>query len=104
MLPPTVPSEILAAHGLSATASAPLGQGRINGTFRVGDRVLQVINPRVFPEPERVMDNLGAAGFYASAWGALPYTLSREPLDRYTLFEVVSATGPTEAPPSRPGA
>ena len=54
--------------------------------------------------PLRVMDNLGAAGFYASAWGALPYTLSREPLDRYTLFEVVSATGPTEAPPSRPGA
>lgn len=90
--------------------------------FRPGDLLLrsEVIMPRWWFRPRsmrplvryeyssrfplRVMDNLGAAGFYASAWGALPYTLSREPLDRYTLFEVVSATGPTEAPPSRPGA
>jgi 4-amino-4-deoxy-L-arabinose transferase-like glycosyltransferase len=40
--------------------------------------------------PVRVMDNRGAAGFYASAWGPLPFTLSRSPLERYTLFEVLS--------------
>lgn len=40
--------------------------------------------------PVRVMDNAGSAGFYASAWGALPMTLSRSPLERYTLLEVVS--------------
>jgi len=89
--------------------------------FRPGDLLLrsEVIMPRWWFHPRgmrplahydypsrfplRVMDNLGAAGFYASAWGALPYTLSREPLDRYTLFEVVAPAGTTEAPASRPG-
>jgi hypothetical protein len=39
--------------------------------------------------PLRLMDNAGAAGFYASAWGALPWTFSRGPLERFTLLEVV---------------
>jgi 4-amino-4-deoxy-L-arabinose transferase-like glycosyltransferase len=38
--------------------------------------------------PLRVMDNQGAAGFYASAWGALPWTFSRGPLERFSLLEV----------------
>jgi len=40
------------------------------------------------------MDNRGAAGFYASAWGPLPFTLSRSPLERYGLFEVLSKENP----------
>ncbi len=44
--------------------------------------------------PLRVMDNAGSAGFYASSWGALPFTFSRQPLDRYTLFEVTEGTPP----------
>ena len=40
--------------------------------------------------PLRVMDNAGAAGFYASAWGALPWTLSRGPLERYLLLEILA--------------
>lgn len=46
------------------------------------------------PYPVRVMDNRGAAGFYASAWGPLPFTLSRSPLERYGLFEVLSKENP----------
>jgi hypothetical protein len=40
--------------------------------------------------PLRVMDNKGSAGFYASAWGALPFTLTRGPLERYTLYEILA--------------
>ncbi|MGQ0644127.1 MAG: ArnT family glycosyltransferase [Elusimicrobiota bacterium] len=40
--------------------------------------------------PLRVMDNHGAAGFYASAWGPLPFTFSRSPLERYWLLEVTA--------------
>lgn len=40
--------------------------------------------------PLRLMDNQGTAGFYASAWGALPWTFSRGPLERYLLLEVSS--------------
>ena len=29
------------------------------------------------------------AGFYSSGWGFLPYTISREPIERFTLFERV---------------
>ena len=54
----------------------------------------------VYPYPSRwpfrVMDNRGSAGFYASAWGALPFTVSFGPLERYTLFEVVGASSPVE--------
>ena len=48
--------------------------------------------PSVFPL--RVMDNHGAAGFYASAWGPLPFTLSRSPLERYVLYEVLPKANP----------
>lgn len=48
--------------------------------------------PSVFPL--RVMDNRGAAGFYASAWGPLPFTLSRSPLERYVLYEVLPKANP----------
>jgi len=44
--------------------------------------------------PLRVMDNHGAAGFYASAWGPLPFTLSRSPLERYVLYEVLPKANP----------
>jgi hypothetical protein len=46
--------------------------------------------------PLRLMDNRGSAGFYASAWGALPFAFSTGPLERYTLFEVVEAPPPVE--------
>jgi Ser/Thr protein kinase RdoA (MazF antagonist) len=72
MLPTTVPPEILAAHGLSGEAVAPLGRGRINGTFRVGDRVLQVVNALVFPEAERVMANLVRILDHLGRKGATP--------------------------------
>lgn len=38
--------------------------------------------------PLRLMDNEGAAGFYASVWGALPFTFSTGPLERYQLWRV----------------
>jgi hypothetical protein len=41
--------------------------------------------------PVRVMDNDGAAGFYASIWGALPFTISASPLERFVLLEVQPA-------------
>jgi len=48
----------------------PLGQGLINDTFSVvtdkGPFVLQRINPRVFPEPERIMANLEALAEHAA--------------------------------------
>lgn len=44
--------------------------------------------------PVRLMDNRGAAGFYASAWGPLPFTLSRSPLERYVLYEVRPKANP----------
>ena len=75
MLPATVPPEILAAHGLTGAAVAPLGQGRINGTYRVWDRVLQVVNPLVFPEAERVMGNLQRILGHLQARGATPLRL-----------------------------
>lgn len=38
--------------------------------------------------PIKVMDKAGSAGFYASAWGALPFTLSRSPWERFELYRV----------------
>jgi len=43
--------------------------------------------------PVRVMDNRGSAGFYASVWGALPFTFSTGPLERYRLLEVLPGEG-----------
>ncbi len=39
--------------------------------------------------PLKVMDNQGSAGFYASVWGALPFTFSNSPWERFHLFEIV---------------
>jgi hypothetical protein len=49
--------------------------------------------------PLRLMDNQGSAGFYASAWGALPFAFSFGPLERYTLYEVLAASPPVEGNP-----
>lgn len=58
--------------------------------FRVRPENFAVVKVYEYPSrfPFRVMDNAGAAGFYASAWGALPFTISRSPLERYTLLQV----------------
>ncbi len=40
--------------------------------------------------PLRVMDSRGGAGFYASAWGPLPFCFSSGPWERFHVFEVVS--------------
>jgi hypothetical protein len=39
--------------------------------------------------PLKVMDYNGSAGFYASVWGALPFTWSRGPWERFRLFEIL---------------
>jgi hypothetical protein len=47
--------------------------------------------------PLKLMDNAGSAGFYASVWGALPFTFSTGPWERYVLFEVSAEDkSPTE--------
>ncbi len=63
--------------------------------FRVAAPKTRVVKVYEYPSrwPLRVMDNQGAAGFYASAWGALPWTLSREPLERFSLLEVLADGG-----------
>jgi hypothetical protein len=40
--------------------------------------------------PVKVMHFAGSAGFYASVWGALPFTFTPGPWERYHLLEVVS--------------
>jgi hypothetical protein len=45
--------------------------------------------------PLRLMDNAGSAGFYASAWGALPWTFSRGPWERYVLLETLAPPEPS---------
>jgi hypothetical protein len=40
--------------------------------------------------PIKVMDYEGSAGFYASVWGALPFTFSRAPWERFHLFHVTA--------------
>jgi len=39
--------------------------------------------------PIKVMDYHGSAGFYASVWGALPFTLSTGPWEQFHIVEVV---------------
>ncbi|MFN0117689.1 MAG: ArnT family glycosyltransferase [Elusimicrobiota bacterium] len=80
-----------------------------NTSFQVGDQVLvkEITMPfisffkkgltlkrlKVFSYdtrfPIKVMDMKGSAGFYASVWGALPFTFSNSPWERFHLFEVV---------------
>ncbi len=69
------PSEILAAFGLEGIAPAPLGLGRINDTFRVGDWVVQRLNPTVFPAGDRVMANLQRILSHLGAKGLTPLRL-----------------------------
>jgi hypothetical protein len=45
--------------------------------------------PTVFPV--KVMHFRGSAGFYASIWGALPFTFYQGPWERFKLYEVVKA-------------
>ncbi len=80
-----------------------------NTTFQIGDRIIgnEVTmplkwfskRPVVLKElatfeystrfPIKVMDYQGSAGFYASVWGALPFTIHEGPWERFHLFEVV---------------
>ncbi len=39
--------------------------------------------------PVKVMDASSGAGFYASAWGPLPFTFSTGPWERFYLFEII---------------
>jgi hypothetical protein len=66
--------------------------------FRPPANALRPLAVYAYPSrwPLRVMDNRGSAGFYASAWGALPFTFSFGPLERYTLFEVLGSSAPVE--------
>ncbi len=41
--------------------------------------------------PVRVMDSQSAAGFYASAWGPLPFSFSKGPWEQFDLFEIIPA-------------
>jgi hypothetical protein len=43
--------------------------------------------------PLKVMDYQGSAGFYASVWGALPFTWSWGPWERFRLFRILEAPG-----------
>jgi len=43
--------------------------------------------------PLKVMHSKGAAGFYASLWGALPYTVALGPGELMNLYEVLSQDG-----------
>lgn len=63
--------------------------------FRVEARPFSIVKTYEYSSgfPLRVMDNQGAAGFYASAWGALPFTLSESALERYQLLQVLPGPG-----------
>jgi hypothetical protein len=99
--------------GDSFTVSYLKGRGWVpcftSTQFQVGDQILvkEVTMPSltffkkplelreiaVFNYPTRfpikVMDLRGSAGFYASVWGALPFTFSTGPWERFHLLEVV---------------
>lgn len=64
--------------------------------FRPSGILLRPLAVYEYPSrwPFRLMDNQGSAGFYASAWGALPFAFSMGPLERYVLFEVVDPPPP----------
>ncbi len=68
-------------------AVSPLGQGLINDTFRVdaadGPFVLQRLNSRVYPHPERIMANLLALTRHVGRKPAVEVKL-RIPAIRYT--------------------
>jgi len=104
--------------GDSFTMSYLRGEGWIPAfpetQFQPGDQVLgkQVTMPWIwfakrklelktlavfdFPTrfPLKVMDYKGSAGFYASVWGALPFTFSQGPWERFFLVEVTGVSEP----------
>ena len=43
--------------------------------------------------PIKVMHYQGSAGFYASIWGALPFTWAQGPWERFRLFHVIDEVG-----------
>ncbi len=53
----------------------PLGRGRINGTFLAGGRVLQALNGTVFPDVERVLENLETILAHVGPTGTCPLRL-----------------------------
>jgi hypothetical protein len=50
--------------------------------------VVEINYPSRFPI--KVMDYSGSAGFYASVWGALPFTFSSSPWERFKIYEVTA--------------
>lgn len=82
-----VPGDLLLHHGVTMP----------RWWFRPDPGRFRVLKIYEYPWrfPLRVMDNRGAAGFYASIWGGLPFTFSREPLERYVLLEAITA-GPAD--------
>lgn len=47
--------------------------------------------------PLKVMDYYGSAGFYASVWGALPFTFSFGPWERFHVLEITKENAPNDA-------
>lgn len=70
---------VVARHRLSAWWRLPAGYSYA--------RVRTLRYPSRWPF--RLMDVPASAGWYASAWGALPFVLSRNPLEHYDIVEVV---------------
>lgn len=101
------------AAGQALQDITPLGNGLINDTFLVKaatkDFVLQRINPRVFPEPQRVMHNLSQLGQHirqknpASVHLQIPAiipTLDGQPFyqdDDYQLWRALELICPAES-------
>ncbi len=53
------------------------------------ERTLRPVTAFVIPSafPLRVMDVPDSAGFYASCWGALPFAITRHPLESFELYQ-----------------
>jgi hypothetical protein len=72
------------------SAHGPDGPGLFARTDGPGQFEIVKVYEYPWAFPLRVMDNDGAAGFYASVWGALPFAASKSPLDRYVLLKVTN--------------
>jgi Ser/Thr protein kinase RdoA (MazF antagonist) len=68
------PREVLAAFAIpgGALECRPLPGGHINQTWRAGPWILQRLNPEVFPEGRRVMENVLAVTRRLTACGGAP--------------------------------
>ncbi len=62
--------------------------------FRKSPVVLKPLAEFAYPTrfPVKVMHYEGSAGWYASVWGALPFTFQPGPWERFHLFQVVALT------------